>query len=309
MAEKDVAEKQLLNLADVFANVANVLLFDGEPMIHPEELIDVLPRSTYRAKGKLREQERDVSKIWRKSKIRIAFLGLENQSDIDAAMPLRVISYDGAVYRSELNSKKKKKEYYPVITLVLYFGSQRHWRKPRRLKECFDIPEKLKRYVSDYRINVVEVAWLPDETIAKFDPPFRVVAEYFSQMRKKEDYHPSEDVIQHAKEVLDLLSLLTKDPRFEEASQEVKEGEERTMRSIMLDRMEEKFKKEYGPKLEEKYKDEYKAKGKAEGIAERTLRTIRNQLRRHADYRIIAEDNDTTVEEVVRIAKESGLAY
>lgn len=44
-------------------------------------------------------------------------------------------------------------------------------------------------------------------------------------------------------------------------------------------------------------------------IAERTLRTIRNQIRRRADYKIIAEDNDMTVEKVMRIAKESGLAY
>lgn len=51
------------------------------------------------------------------------------------------------------------------------------------------------------------------------------------------------------------------------------------------------------------------AEGITKGIVERTLRTIRNQLKRHEDYKIIASDNDTTVEEVERIAKESGLAY
>ena len=61
------------------------------------------------------------------------------------------------------------------------------------------------------------------------------------------------------------------------------------MGSILLDRME--------------------AKAEAKGAANRMLRTIRNQLKRHEDYRIIASDNDTTVEEVARIAKESGLAY
>lgn len=292
MAEKDTAEKQLLQYADVFANVANVLLFDGEKLIAPEELEDVLPRSTYCGKkGKLREQERDVAKLWKKNKIRIAFLGLENQTDIDARMPVRVLSYDGAAYRNEIN--KKKSELYPVVTLVLYFGYQKHWRKPRRLKDCVHIPEKLKKYVSDYRINVIEVAWLPEETIAKFDPTFRVVAEYFSQMRKKEDYHPSEEVIQHAKAVLDLMAALTQDARFAEIGDELEEGDALNMKSIALDRIEEKGWK----------------KGKAEGIAERTLRTIRNQLRRRADYKIIASDNDVTVEEVIRIAKESGLAY
>ena len=296
MAEKDIAEKQLLNLTDVFANVANVLLFDGKALIQPEELTDVLPRSTYVADGKLREQERDVAKIWRKSKIRIALLGLENQSDIDVLMPLRVIGYDGAAYRNELNAKNSER--YPVITLVLYFGYEKHWETPRCLSDCFDVPAELLPYFSDYRINIVEIAWLPDETIAKFDGSFRAVAEYFSQMRKGEDhYHPSERVIRHAKETLDLLSALTKDARFEEASERAEKGEGVNMSAILLDRMEAKA------------EAKGLAKGITQGIAERTLRTIHNQLRRHVDYHDIASDNDTTVEEVMRIAKESNLAY
>ena len=320
MAEKDTAEKQLFQYADVFANVVNVLLFAGEALIAPEELTDVLPRSTYRGKkGKLREQERDVAKLWKKNKIRIAFLGLENQSDIDKRMPVRVMSYDGAAYRDEMN--KKQGELYPVVTLVLYFGYKKHWRKPRRLKDCFEVPERLKKYVSDYRINVIEIAWLPEETIAKFDPTFRVVAEYFSQMRKGEKYRPSESVVQHVKEVLDLMAALTQDVRFIEAGEDVQEGEEYTMRSVMLDRLEDEAKARglAAGMAEGRVKGraegraegrvEGRAEGKAEGIAERTLRTIRNQLRRREVYDIIASDNDVTVDEVIRIAKESGLAY
>lgn len=299
MGEKDIAEKQLLNLTDVFANVANVLLFDGEERIRQEDLIDVLPRSTYTGDGKLREQERDVAKIWKRCKIRIALIGFENQTDIDKRMPLRVISYDGAAYRNELNADDG--ELYPVITLVLYFGYEKRWETPRSLRDCFDVPEELAKYFSDYRINVVEVAWLPDETIAKFDTSFRVVAEYFSQMRKGEDYRPSTDIVRHAKEVLDLMASLTKDVRFEEASERVEKGENVTMGSILLDRME--------AKAEAKGIAKGIAEGITKGIAERTLRTIRNQLKRHEDYKIIASDNDTTVEEVERIAKESGLAY
>ena len=287
-----MAEKQLLNLTDVFANVANVLLFDGKERIQPEDLVDVLPRSTYTADGKLREQERDVAKIWKRCKIRIALLGLENQTDIDRRMPLRIIGYDGAAYRNELNVDDS--ELYPVITLVLYFGYEKRWEKPKSLRDCFDVPEELAKYFSDYRINVVEIAWLPDEIIAKFGSSFRVVAEYFSQLRKGENrYHPSIQVVRHAKEVLDLLGLLTKDVRFEEAKEYVRKGEVVNMGAILLDRMEAKA----------------KAEGMAKGIAERTMRTIRNQLKRHEDYKIIASDNDTTVEEVARIAKESGLAY
>jgi len=62
-------------------------------------------------------------------------------------------------------------------------------------------------------------------------------------------------------------------------------------------------------KIMEEIHEKGRAQGKAEGIAEKTLRTIRNQLKRHVAYADIASDNETTVDEVIRIAKENGLAY
>ena len=44
-------------------------------------------------------------------------MGIENQTNYDKDMPLRVISYDGAHYRAQIGQDIK----YPVITLVLYF--------------------------------------------------------------------------------------------------------------------------------------------------------------------------------------------
>lgn len=77
MGEKDVAEKRLLTYADVFANIMNVGLFQGDEIIRPEELTTVLPQSTYKAEGKLRSQERDIAKLWKDSELRLALLGLE----------------------------------------------------------------------------------------------------------------------------------------------------------------------------------------------------------------------------------------
>ena len=65
--------------------------------------------------------------------------------------------------------------------------------------------------------------------------------------------------------------------------------------------------------LFEKYLQEEHAEGKAEckaeGIAITTLKFIRNQLKRHVPYQQIAEDTETPLDEVIRIAKESHLAY
>ena len=52
-----------------------------------------------------------------------------------------------------------------------------------------------------------------------------------------------------------------------------------------------------------------KAEGKVEGIAEKAFRTICNQLRRHVPYQDTASDNEVSIDEVIRIAKESHLAY
>ena len=71
----------------------------------------------------------------------------------------------------------------------------------------------------------------------------------------------------------------------------------------------EEFAERYAEKYAKGKLEEGRAQGKAEGIAEKTLRTIRNQLKRHVAYADIASDNETSIDEVIRIAKENNLAY
>lgn len=245
LADKDATEKRLEDYADVFSDIVNVLLFDGERRILPDDLLSALPRSVYKADGKLHEQERDVAKFWKNGHIRIAFIGLENQTEVDADMPFRVISYDGAVYRDEMNADKKgkPKNRYPVVTLVLYFGYEKHWDKPLSLKESFAIPAGLESYVNDYKVNLFEIAWLPDETIAKFQSDFRLVADYFSQKRKNKEYDPPKQEIAHVKATLELFSVLLADDRFLRVYNERTEGRPTKM-DAWLDKIENKGREE-----------------------------------------------------------------
>ena len=64
MPEKDITERHLESYNDVFADIMNVLLFDGQRRVLPDDLRDTRARTQYKADGKLREQERDVSKLW-----------------------------------------------------------------------------------------------------------------------------------------------------------------------------------------------------------------------------------------------------
>lgn len=227
MGRKDVTEKILLAYSDVFADVVNGLLFRGEQVILPEELADQAPRAAYKADGKIREIERDVAKRWIKNTIRIACVGIENQDEDDPDMVLRVYGYDGSEYRTQLLKENRNNPRYPVVTLVLYFGYRKHWEAPVRLHEAIDIPDCFVPYVSDVKINVFEIAYLSDEQLSYFRSDFRIVADYFVQMQRSGDYIPSREEIRHVEAVLQLLSVMTDDKRFEDVLDEGDEAESR----------------------------------------------------------------------------------
>lgn len=87
----------------MFADIVNVLVLEGRQRIDPDDLTAAAVHSQYKADdGVLHEQERDVSKYWKKQKIHMALFGIENQTDIEKNMPFRVIGYDGAAYRQQL---------------------------------------------------------------------------------------------------------------------------------------------------------------------------------------------------------------
>lgn len=127
---------------------------------------------------------------------------------------MRLIGYDGASYRGQLTKRERDKPKYPVITIVLYFGTK-HWNQPRSLHECMRIPKRLKPFVNDYKLNLVEVAFL-DEQLDHFHSDFRIIAEYFINKRKNIDYVPSAQEIRHVDAFLKLMQALEGDDRYEE---------------------------------------------------------------------------------------------
>lgn len=217
MGQKDLSEKILVAYDDVFADIVNVLLLKRQYQIQPGELEDRRTKDFYKSNGMLHELERDVVKRWKKGDIRLACIGIENQTAADPDMALRVIGYDGAAYREQLLDKKERNERYPVITMVLYFGYRRRWDKPLTILEQTEVPEGLEAYVNDYKVNLFEVAYLSDEQVAMFQSDFRIVADYFVQKRKYNEYTPSQVQMQHVDAVLQLLSIMENDKRFEAA--------------------------------------------------------------------------------------------
>lgn len=214
LGQKDITEKILADYNDVFADIVNTLIFDGEQRIKPEALIPASTRTQYKADTReLHEQERDIAKYWTDGKTLFALCGLENQTKVDWNMTFRIIGYDGVAYRAQLLNKKK---IVPVITIVLYFGTDRRWNAPCSIKELVSTPEGLESCVNDYKVKVFEIAWLTDEQLKMFTSDFGIAANFFVQKRKKKDYVPDDPrELVHVDEVLKLLSVMTGDVRYE----------------------------------------------------------------------------------------------
>lgn len=215
MGQKDISEKILVDYNDVFADIVNVCVYEGKEVIKPEDLENTSVHAQYKAEdNKLHEEERDVAKYWKKENVAIAMYGIENQVKIDKNMPFRMIGYDGASYRGQLLDKRKS--IVPVVSLVLYFGTDRRWKKYSSIKECIAIPYGLDEYINDYKVHIIEVAWLTDEQLAMFKSDFGIVANFFVQKRKNKDYKPDDPrMIRHVDEVLKLLSVMTGDMNYE----------------------------------------------------------------------------------------------
>ena len=102
--------------------------------------------------------------------------------------------------------------------------------------------------------------------IAQFTSDFKLVADFFGHLRKKDDYDPPEDEIRHVNELLELLSVMSGDSRPLEGKKNGKKGDRETMRLAMLD------------KIEERGKEQGKKEGILIGTRDAVVSTIRNLM-------------------------------
>ena len=135
-------------------------------------------------------------------------LGIENQTDIHYAMPVRNIIYDALQYgkqvadiaakhrASEGDSKGHSRGEYlsgfykedkitPVITLVLHFGAN-EWDGPLSLHEMMAVKNKnLLNFVQDYQIHLIDPAKLSAEDLKRFSSSLREVIGYIKYSKDK----------------------------------------------------------------------------------------------------------------------------
>ena len=172
----------------------------------------------------------------------ICFLvGIENQSAVDYSMVTRMMMYDAMNYAAQDAKRRKhkgrklrkKKKRLPVISCVLYYSYQKRWHGPRTLFEGLKLPTELENFVNNYKIHVIEVAWLSDAERRQLKGNFRILADALYELRTTGTITGSKRRILHVKALLLALSAITGNSTFEKIQFEHLEKETMTMRNLM----------------------------------------------------------------------------
>ena len=219
MAEKDITEKLLTDIDEVFADIYNSLCFNGENIIKPDDLSNASVTTAFISNDVTRGLISDVSKIYKNSNLTLALLNIENQSTEDSDMPFRIIGYEGAKYNSQLISGSDER--YAVATLVLNFNTKKRWSTPKSIKESLKnkYPIELDEYINDYKVNVIDVAFMDKEDIEKLNSDFKAVAKYY--YLKRNNIENLEELgecnLKYPVQTFATMKALTGDSRFETA--------------------------------------------------------------------------------------------
>lgn len=131
----------------------------------------------------------------------------------------------------------------PVITLVLNLSDKR-WSGCKSLAQITNIPPEFEPHFQDYKIKVVDVAFLDDAVIERFTSDFRLVAKFFKSRRLGTKPWDDETQIQHVEAFVDFISAFTDDPRYQSAKGDLEKikakGEKVGMNDPYLDMLMEK---------------------------------------------------------------------
>lgn len=221
MGLADTVTKAYMKDNSVFADAFNYLIYGGKAVVDPKQLQELdtteiaLPFGSQDEEGKQPEEAvqkyRDVLKsaiIKQDDEAAYILLGIENQTDIHYAMPVRNIIYDALQYGKQvadiaakhrasdgdakghsrgeyLSGFYKEDKITPVITLVLHFGAN-EWDGPLSLHEMMAVKNKnLLNFVQDYQIHLIDPAKLSAEDLERFSSSLREVIGYIKYSKDK----------------------------------------------------------------------------------------------------------------------------
>ncbi len=195
----------------------NYFLYDGEQIIKSEWLKE-LDRSSvafmYDEESKSSEailRFRDVFKLYSAKQDKNAtylLIGIEDQTTVNYAMPVRNMLYDAATYSKQVDeiAKQHRREsrdkgisqgefltgFYrkdcllPVITLVLYWSPDK-WDGPRSIHDMLKISNKrILECIPNYCINIISPGEIADKDFCKLHTQLSEALQFIKYSKNKD---------------------------------------------------------------------------------------------------------------------------
>ena len=215
MGVQDVLTKQYMSRNDVFAQLCNYYIFDGMDGIHPEDLreADTAERILLTEAGGKRkavERFRDVLKqsvLKLTENLGILLIGLENQTKLHYAMPVRSMLYDALTYSEQISNLSRehreqgdamtsgeflsgmtaKDRLIPVVTVVVNFATE-PWTAPCSLHEMLEETSPgVLHCINDYRINLIDPHQMSEENFQKIKGSLQYVLRFIGASANREE--------------------------------------------------------------------------------------------------------------------------
>ena len=268
---------------------------------------------------------RDLVMRW-KGEAELAVLALENQGKIHYAMPVRGMLYDALSYTDQLRllweqlSEDEKRnvdenEFFsrfrrqdklcPVITIIFYYGEEK-WDGAIQLYELFGVEDEalvhiLQKYVSNYRMNLIEVNRIEDVTKYKSDLQIMLpMLEYRKDKRRLLEYTKEHsEYFEH----LDCESWQAMTVLLNTDKLLAKVNEKKGADGNMCQALEEYYQDGVQEGIEKGLAQGMK-QGIEKGIEQERKKYITNMLKRGFDVELIAELANLSVVDVRRLCSE-----
>lgn len=196
IGKQDRIEKHYMKNKERFADLCNVILFQGDVVLEPEHIHELDTSSlaiVHQGEQMMLpvERLRDVlnsCNIGVTDDAAYVIVGVENQSEVHYAMTVKCMLYDVLKYVEQveqigtknraqkrcvnsaefLSGLRKDDKLIPIVTIVVLWNDA-GWDGARSLHDLLDFPDaRLKQYVPDYRINLVAPSELTDEMFDLF---------------------------------------------------------------------------------------------------------------------------------------------
>ena len=157
--KNDIVLKDFFKNPRYFADLVNVILYGGLPVIDPEylniydsEISTVIKDHSFIKEIELRRDIVFKYTNGNESKL----IGIENQKQNDRFMLFRCMTYDSILYQRQINNLSNDNELMKVSSAVINWGEHR-WQNYDNLYDFFKVQDIEKISTSNFSILVVNV--------------------------------------------------------------------------------------------------------------------------------------------------------